>query len=88
MAVKGTDSRRRAERRGRLAEWAAALCLRLRGYRILALRHRTPLGEIDLIARKGDLVVFVEVKARRIEGRAVDAVSAARSEERRVGKEC
>lgn len=77
MAVKGTDSRRRAERRGRLAEWAAALCLRLRGYRILALRHRTPLGEIDLIARKGDLVVFVEVKARRIEGRAVDAVSAA-----------
>ncbi len=47
----------------------------LKGYRILALRHRTPLGEIDLIARKRDVVAFVEVKARATETGAVNAVS-------------
>lgn len=67
--------RQKAERRGRLAEWVAALWLMLKGYRILALRHRTPLGEIDIIARRGDLVAFVEVKARRETASAVDAVS-------------
>jgi putative endonuclease len=66
--------RRRAERRGRLSEYVAALFLMARGYRILAMRYRTPVGEIDIIARKRDLVVFVEVKARRIERDAVDAV--------------
>lgn len=76
MAARPSETRRRAERHGRLAEGAAALSLLLRGYRILALRHRTPLGEIDLIARKGDLVVFVEVKARRGETAALDAVTA------------
>ena len=54
----------RAQSWGRLAESLAACSLRLRGYRILARRYRTPLGEIDLIARRGRLVVFVEVKAR------------------------
>ena len=42
----------------------AAWLLRLRGYRILARRYATPLGEIDLVARRGDLLVFVEVKRR------------------------
>ncbi len=70
-----TDDRRRAERKGRLAEALAAACLLSKGYRLLALRYRTPLGEIDLIARKRDLVVFVEVKARRAERLAIDAVS-------------
>ena len=77
MAARGPDSRRKAERRGRSAEWIAVLALLLRGFRPLALRHRTPLGEIDIIARRGDLVIFVEVKARRDEGRALDAVSSA-----------
>jgi putative endonuclease len=36
----------------------------LKGYPIVALRYSTKLGEIDIIARKGDLAVFVEVKAR------------------------
>jgi putative endonuclease len=35
-----------------------------KGYRILARRFRTPHGEIDIVARKGDLLAFVEVKAR------------------------
>jgi len=67
--------RRKAERRGHVSEYVAAAYLMLKGYRILAIRHRTKLGEIDLIARKRDLVVFVEVKARRSEMQALDAVS-------------
>ncbi|WP_165215995.1 YraN family protein [Affinirhizobium pseudoryzae] len=69
--------RRRAERRGRLAEYAAALFLRLKGYRILVMRYRTPSGEIDIIARRGDLVAFVEVKMRQDARNAVDAVGPA-----------
>lgn len=66
--------RRKAERHGRLAEYAAALFLRLKGYRILALRYRSPVGEIDIIARRGDLVAFVEVKMRRSAQDSIDAV--------------
>jgi putative endonuclease len=57
-------TRRSHERAGRLAETCAAWLLRLRGYRILARRYATPVGEIDLVARRGDLVLFVEVKHR------------------------
>lgn len=56
--------RRRAERLGRVAEAKAAMLLRLKGYRISALRWKSPAGEIDLIARRGSAVAFVEVKAR------------------------
>ena len=70
-----TLRRKKALRRGSAAEYIAALFLILKGYRILALRYRTKLGEIDIIARKGDLAVFVEVKARADEMVAVDAVS-------------
>lgn len=76
MAVEDRNGRRKkAHRRGRVAEYLAALYLMVKGYRILALRYRTPLGEIDIIARKGDLVAMVEVKARKAETMAVDAVS-------------
>jgi putative endonuclease len=64
MADKGLETRRRNEARGRRAEQLAALFLQLKGYRILARRVRTRVGEIDLVARKGDTLVFVEVKAR------------------------
>ncbi len=57
-------SRQRAERGGRRAEVLAALWLMLKGYRILARRCRTPVGEIDLVARRGGRIVFVEVKTR------------------------
>lgn len=60
----GTEARRKRERAGRRAEWLAAAWLMLKGYRILARRVRTPVGEIDLIARRGGTLVFVEVKAR------------------------
>ena len=73
----GSDLERKhaALARGRKGEWLAALALLLRGYRIVARNFRTRAGEIDIIARKGDLVLFVEVKARATVEAAVDAVS-------------
>ncbi len=64
-----------AEKRGRRAEFAAAWMLRFKGYRIVERRFRTKQGEVDLIARKGDLVAMVEVKARPDVAQAIDAVS-------------
>ena len=57
-------SRQQAERRGRRAETLAALFLQLKGYRILGRRMRVRGGEVDLVARRGGTVAFVEVKAR------------------------
>ena len=49
---------------GRRAEAMAALWLMAKGYRILGRRVRTRAGEVDLIARRGRIVAFIEVKAR------------------------
>lgn len=57
--------RQEAEKRGRRGENFAAWWLRLRGWRILGQRIKTPRGEVDLIARRGRIVAFVEVKWRR-----------------------
>ncbi len=51
-------------RLGLMAETIAALGLQLRGYKILARRYKTKAGEIDLVARRGKVLVFIEVKAR------------------------
>lgn len=71
------NERRARDRRGRRAEWLAALALRLRGYRILARREKTPVGEIDLIAVRGRRIAFVEVKQRRTQEAAEAAISPA-----------
>ena len=61
--------RRRARmlafRLGLSAETRAAALLLVKGFRIAARRWRSPVGEIDLVARRGRLLVFVEVKAGR-----------------------
>jgi putative endonuclease len=67
--------RQEAERRGHWSEYIAAAYLLLKGYRILAMRYRTRLGEVDIVARKGSVVAFVEVKARASEQAGLDAVS-------------
>ena len=59
-----TRERRAAWRRGRRGEALALLALRLAGFRILARDHRAAPGEIDIVARRGRLLVFVEVKTR------------------------
>jgi len=58
------EARREAEAAGRRGERLAGWWLRLKGWRILDRRVRTPAGEVDLVARKGNLVAFVEVKTR------------------------
>ncbi|MBT3550519.1 MAG: YraN family protein [Rhodospirillaceae bacterium] len=58
-------SRQRARLFGIRAERLARLYLRCKGYRILERGYRTPVGEIDIIARRGRALAFVEVKARR-----------------------
>jgi putative endonuclease len=68
-----TADRQRRERWGRRAETIAAVWLLLKGYRILARRLRNSRGEIDIVARDGRTLVFVEVKARR----SLDAADAA-----------
>ena len=57
-------SRVSAEARGRWAEEQAASHLKQLGFRILARRAKTPMGEIDLVARRRRLLLFVEVKFR------------------------
>ncbi len=69
-------SNRRAYDTGVAAEMGAMIMLRLKGYRILARRYRNTYGEIDLIARRGHLVAFVEVKARRTMDEALNALTA------------
>ena len=69
--------RQAAYRRGHKAEWLAGTFLLAKGYRPLARRYRTPLGEIDLIVRRGRTIVFVEVKARNSLAEAFDAIGAA-----------
>ena len=75
MADDARRRRFRAYRKGHRGEWLAAFSLMLKGYRILARRYRTKLGEIDLLARRGDLVLIVEVKTRRTLMEAMEALS-------------
>ncbi|MFK8033498.1 MAG: YraN family protein [Hyphomicrobiales bacterium] len=63
--MSGTGSRRQAERRGHRAEQIASVYLRTKGFGIIQTRFKTPVGEIDLVARRSRLIVFVEVKWRR-----------------------
>jgi putative endonuclease len=88
MASSGETLRRRdRERHGRRAEAMAAWFLRLKGYRIVARRYRTPVGEIDLVVKRGRALVFVEVKARATELAGALAVTpAARARIARAGE--
>ena len=68
-------ARTKAERRGHFAEMIALIYLRLKGYRLLAMRYKTPQGEVDLIMRRRDVTAFIEVKARRSRDEGVTAVT-------------
>lgn len=69
-----TASRLAAYRKGMWAELWTAFYLIVCGYRIVKWRYKTPLGEIDLIARRGQTLVFIEVKARKGRVLGLDAV--------------
>lgn len=74
----GPNARRRAFLAGRRGEAWAALYLRLKFYRVRAVRHATPLGEIDIVAERGDTLVFIEVKTRRGRAEPWEAVNTRR----------
>jgi len=77
----------RREETGRAGEDLAARFLRKRGFKVLRRNCRSTLGEIDLVMRDGDEVVFVEVKTRssRTWGDPEDAVTPAK--QRKVGRQ-
>ncbi|HZR89582.1 MAG TPA: YraN family protein [Bradyrhizobium sp.] len=74
-AKQAAPERVAAFRTGLSAESRAAAYLMAKGYRILAKRFRTPHGEIDLIAKRRNLIAFVEVKARASLDEAAYAVT-------------
>ncbi|MBA3813932.1 MAG: YraN family protein [Alphaproteobacteria bacterium] len=76
--------KKRAYFKGKRAEWIAARYLQLKGYEILEKRFKTPLGEIDLLARKGTTLVAIEVKARKTREQAVMALTSL--QKRRIEK--
>lgn len=71
---RGQPHRRRALRRGRLAELLCRWHLRARGWRIVASDWRCPQGEIDILARRGRVLAAIEVKTRRDAASAAEAV--------------
>jgi putative endonuclease len=70
-----SPERLRAWQRGRTAETLCVWHLRLRGYRILARGYRVPVGEIDIVARRGGVVAAIEVKARDSLAAAGEAIA-------------
>ncbi len=70
-----SPARLKAFQTGISAESRACVLLLAKGYRILARRFRTPYGEIDVVARRRDILVFVEVKARASLDEAAYAVT-------------
>lgn len=65
----------KAHARGRRAESFCCLALRLKGYKIIARRYKSHQGEIDIVAARGELLAFIEVKARPSLAAAGEAVS-------------
>ncbi len=65
----------KAYERGHRLERLAALYLQIKGYKILKVRYKTPGGEIDVVARRKNTLVFVEVKGRRDMASALESVT-------------
>ncbi|MBL4612664.1 MAG: YraN family protein [Emcibacter sp.] len=65
MTKQAQLKKRKSYQWGVVAEWVCILYLMLKGYRILARRFKCKSGEIDFIAQKGDMICFIEVKARQ-----------------------
>ncbi len=74
LASTSAAMRRKRHRRGLLSEYLAMALLICKGYRLIAWRTKTPVGEIDLIMRRGQTLAFIEVKGRRSHAEAAHAV--------------
>ena len=69
---------------GRLGEELAGRFLREQGYQILTTNYRCPQGEVDIVAKDGEEVVFVEVRTRRSQGFGTPQESLTRAKIRRL----
>ena len=69
---------------GSLGESLARAAMEQQGYAIVATRYRTRVGEIDIVARDGGCLVFVEVKARRTVERGTPAEAVTPRKQRRI----
>ena len=67
--------RKKTYQQGKLAELIGCIWLTLKGYRIRHWRYKTPVGEIDIIAQKGQTIIFVEVKRRPSYTAAIESIS-------------
>lgn len=80
--------RQRAEKDGRRAELWVSTWLRLKGWKLLAQRVKTPRGEIDLIMRRSGIVAFIEVKWRKRREDLDNAIDAYRLQRVAAAVEC
>jgi putative endonuclease len=80
----GLERRRRAARRGRIAEFLCRSHLRLHFWHIVARDWRCPSGEIDIVARRGGVLAIIEVKARA--ERDVAAAALGSRQRRRIAR--
>ena len=68
------NKKQKALRRGKWGETISCFMLRLKGYHIIARNMRLPVGEIDIIAKRANILCFIEVKARKTERAALEAL--------------
>lgn len=61
-------------KKGLMAEFKAKIYFRMLGYSILTERFKTPMGEIDIVVKRGNTIAFVEVKMRRTVDEAAEAI--------------
>lgn len=80
--------RQRAEQDGRRAERWVSIWLRLKGWKLLAQRVKTPRGEIDLVMRRAGVVAFIEVKWRKRREELDHAIDAYRLQRVAAAVEC
>jgi len=72
------NDRRKAHRHGLVAEWLAVVVLRFKFYSILACRYSIQGGELDIVARRGNTIAFIEVKMRPSLDEAATSITAAK----------
>lgn len=72
--------RKKAHQAGKIAEFIAALWLRMKFYQILARNWRSPYGEADIIAQRGKKLIIVEVKKRRDKEEVIEAIQSRQKE--------
>lgn len=75
-----TEKRKEAHKRGLKAEKTAVRWLRMKGYQILAERYKNAFGEVDILAKKGNVLALVEVKARKTYRECAESITPAKQQ--------